>query len=76
MGWGVELPRGTDAPGVEYLLLGDKTSGVTLEGNIVPGADGWGWGGDGNSPATRDTDGSGNTIRGEEIASGQEPAAP
>ena len=49
---------------------------MTPEGDGVPGADRWGRGGDGNSPATRDTEGSRNTSRGEDMASGQEPAAP
>ena len=36
----------------------------------------WGRGGGGNSPATRDTKGSNNTSRREEMESEQEPAAP
>ena len=73
---GVELPRGTDTPGVEELPQGYKKSGVTPKGNGVPGAYGSGRRGDRKSPATQDTEGSSNTIRGEEMASGQEPVAP
>ena len=76
VGGGVESPRGTDNPGVEELPRGDKTSGVTPEGNRVPGADGRGQGGDGNSPATRDTKGRSNTSRGEEMEIDQDLAAP
>ena len=64
MGRGIKSPRGTNTPGVEELPHGDETSGVTLEGNGVPRADGQGRGGDGNSSATKDTEGSGNTSRG------------
>ena len=34
---GVESLRGTDTPGVEELPQGDKTSGVTLNGDGIPG---------------------------------------
>ena len=40
------------------------------------GEDGHGQGGDGNSPATRDTKGNTATRRVEDMASGQEPKAP
>ena len=76
VGGGVESPRGTDNPGVEELPRGDKTSGVTPEGDVVPGADGRGQGGDGNSPATRDTEGRRNTRRGEEMEIDQDLSAP
>ena len=76
LGWGVELLRGTDTPGVKELTRGDKTSGVTLKGDGVPEADTRGRGGDGNSPAIQDTGGSSNISRGEEMVSGQEPAPP
>ena len=75
MGGGFKLSRGTDTPGVKELPWGDKTSRVTPEGNRVPGADRQWWVGDRNSPATQDTEGGGNTSCGEEMASGQEPAA-
>ena len=39
------------------LPQGDETPGVTTAGEGVPGEDGWGWGGDGNPPATRETEG-------------------
>ena len=42
----------------------------------MPGADEWGKVKYGNSPATQDTKGSGNTSRGEEMASRQDLAAP
>ena len=73
---GVNLPRGIDAPGVEELPRGDKTSGVTPKGDKVPEADGRGQGGDGSSPSFQDTKGSGNTSRREEMMNGQEPATP
>ena len=44
VGGGVELPRGTNTPGVEELPWGNQTSGVTLEGDKVPGEDGQGQG--------------------------------
>ena len=47
-----ELPRGIDTLVVEELPWRDKTSGVTPEGDRVPGADRWGRGGDGNPPTT------------------------
>ena len=49
---GVELLQGIDTPGVEELPQGGKTSGVTLEGEGVPGEDGRAQGGDGNPPDT------------------------
>ena len=70
-----ENPEG-GLQGVEELLRGGKTSRVNLEGDGVPGADGRGQGGDGNSPATRDTKGSSNTSRGEDMLSGQDLTAP
>ena len=76
LGGGVEFPRGTDTPRLEEFPRGDSTSGVTLKGNGVPGADRRGQGGDGKSPATQDTEVSGNTRRREEMASRQEPVAP
>ena len=76
VGGGVESPRGTNTPRVEELPWGDENSGVTLEVDGVQGAEGQGRGWDGNPPATRDTKGSGDTSRGEEMASGQEPTAP
>ena len=66
--------RGTDTPRVEELPQGDENSRVTPKGNIIPVVEGQGQGGDGNSPATRDTKGSGNNSRGGEMESGQEPA--
>ena len=76
VGGKVESPRGTNTPGVEELPQGDETSRVTPKGNIVPEAEGQGQVGDINSPANRDTEGSGNNSCGEEMAGGQEPAAP
>ena len=73
---GAKSQRATDTPRVEELPQGGKTSGVTLKGNGVPGADGRGHKGDGNPLATRDTKGSGNTIHREKMASKQEAAAP
>ena len=64
---GVDSPRGTDTPVVEEFPRGCKTSVVTLEGNRMPGADRQGPGGDENFPATRDTKGSSNISRGEEM---------
>ena len=68
--------RGTNTHGVEDLPRGGKTSGVTLEGNRVPGADGQGRGGDENYSATRDTEGSTKTCRREEMESDMELASP
>ena len=76
MGGGFEFPRGTDTPGVEEFPRGVETSGGTLKGNRVPGADGWGKVGDGNSPAARDTEGTTATRHREYLAIGQEPEAP
>ena len=39
-GRGVKLPRGADTTRVEELPQGDKTSGVTVKGNGITGADG------------------------------------
>ena len=63
----VESLRVTDTPVVEEFPRGCKTSVVTLEGNRMPGADRQGPGGDENFPATRDTKGSSNISRGEEM---------
>ena len=52
VGGGVELLRGTDTSVVEELPQGDETSGLNLKGNGVPGTDGRGRGGEGNSSAT------------------------
>ena len=76
VGGGVKSLRGTNNSGVDELPWGGETSGVTLEGEGVLGTDGRGRGGDGNSSAALDTKGSTTTSRGEEMASGQEPAAP
>ena len=76
VGGGVELPRGINTPGVEELPQGDETYGVTLKDYGVPGADGQGRGGDRNSSSTQDTEGSSHNSCGEDMESGQEPAAP
>ena len=47
---GVESPLGIDTPGVEELPQGDDTSGVTPEGDRVPGEDGRVQGEDRNPP--------------------------
>ena len=60
-----ESPMGTNTPVVEEFPHGVKTSGVTLKGGGVPVAERKGQGGDGNSPASQDTKGNGNTSRGE-----------
>ena len=73
---GVKLLRGTDAPGVEEFPREDETSGVTLEGNGVPGADVQGQGGDGNSFSAWDAKGTTATCRGEEMESKMNPGAP
>ena len=49
---------------------------MTSKVNGVPGADGRGHGEDRNSPATQYAEGRSSTIRGEEMTSGQDPAAP
>ena len=36
------MPKGTDNPRVQEVTRGDKTFGVTLEGNKVPGMNRWG----------------------------------
>ena len=76
VGGEVQLPRGTDTPGVKTLSQGEETSGGTLEGDGVPGEDGRGRGGDENYPFIQDTKGSVNTSRREDMASGKEPVAP
>ena len=68
---GVEFLRGTDTLVVEEFPWGYETSGVTLEGKDVPGVEKQGQGGNRNYPATRDTQGSGITSRGEEMVTGQ-----
>ena len=73
---GSSIPRVINTPGVEEIPWGDKTSGVTSEGDVVPGEDGRGQEGDGNSPTTRDTEASGDSGSGEEITSGMGKAAP
>ena len=73
---GVESPLGIDTPGVEELPRGDETSGGTPEGDGVPGEDGWGLGGDGNSLNTQETEASGDSGRDKEITSGPWPAVP
>ena len=70
------MPRVTDAPRVEELPWGDETSGVTLEGYRMTGADRLGQGGDGNYPAIRYTKGRSNTIFREEMESNQETVPP
>ena len=69
---GVELPRGTNTPRVEE-LPGGGGSGVIPEGNRVPREDERGQGRDGNSPATRDIEASGDDRRREEPAVPQIP---
>ena len=76
MGGEVESPRVVITPGVEELPREDGNSGVTLEGNGVPGVDGWGRGGVGNSPSTRETKGRNKTSHKGEMANGQDPEAP
>ena len=73
---GVKSPRGTDTPVEEELSQGDETSGVNLKGDGVLGADIQEKVGDGNSPATRDTEGRINTSCGEDMENNQDPAAP
>ena len=46
------MPRGIETPRVEELPRGDKKSGVTPEGDGVPGEDGKGQGGDGTPHTT------------------------
>ena len=72
---GVESTKGIDTHEVGELPWGDKTSGVTLEGDGVPGTDGLGWGGDGKYPATHETKGTTVTRHGEDMSGGKEPAA-
>ena len=50
---GTDSPGGTKTPRMEVPPRGDETSGVPTEGNIVPGGDGSGWGGDENFQATQ-----------------------
>ena len=72
----VESPRGVDTPGMEELPQGYETSGVNPEGDVVPGANGQGQGGDENSSAYRDTEARRDTSSGKEMASGPGPADP
>ena len=76
VGGGVKLPRGINTPGVEELPRGDKTYGVTPEGDRVPGAEGRGRGGGRTSPTNRDTKASRDSSSGEEMAIGTGPAVP
>ena len=57
VGGGIMSPGGTKNPGVEGDPQEYKTSGVTPEGNRVPGRDRRGLGEDKNSPATRENEG-------------------
>ena len=50
---GTDSPGGTKTPRMEVPPRGDETSGVPTEGNIVPGGDGSGWGGDEKFQATQ-----------------------
>ena len=43
---GTDSLGGTKNPRMDVSPRGDKISGVPTEGNIVPGGDGSGWGGD------------------------------
>ena len=76
MGRGVKSTWGINNPGVEELPRGDKTSGVTPKGDRVRGADRRGRGGDRNSPATQDTEASGDSSSSKEMASGLGLVAP
>ena len=40
----IDFPGGTKTLGVEGVPWGDKTSGMTLKGDVVPGGDGQGRG--------------------------------
>ena len=55
VGGGVELPQGTDTPGVAELPWVDETPGVTTAGEGVPEEYGRWQGGNGNPPRTRAT---------------------
>ena len=50
VGGRVELPQGTDTPGVAELPRWDKTPGVTTKGEGEPREDGWGRVGDEKKP--------------------------
>ena len=71
---GVKSPRSINTPGVEELPRGDETAGVTPEGDGVPGEDGWGLGGDGNSLNTQETEASGDSGSDKEMTSRPGPA--
>ena len=75
-GRGIRVAEGHRNPRVEVLPRGEKTSGVILKGDRVPGEDGQGRGGDGKSVSTRDTEGSSNISCGEAMESNQDLAAP
>ena len=55
VGGGVELPQGTDTPGVAEVPRGDKTPGLTIAGEGEPRKDRQGQGGDETPPTTRAT---------------------
>ena len=71
-----ESPKGINTPRVEELPREEENSRVAPEGDRVLGVDGRGGGGDENSPATRDTEASGDSSSGKEMASGPGPATP
>ena len=52
VGGGVELPQGTNNPGVNVLPPEDETPRVDTKGNGVMWEDGQGWGGHRNHPNT------------------------
>ena len=76
MGGGFESTRGIDTPKVEELPCGDKSSKLTPEGDSMTGEYGWGQGGDGNPPTTRETEASGYSSIDEDMTSGLGPAPP
>ena len=76
VGGGVELPQGTNTPGVAELPLWDKTPGVTTTGKGIPREDGRGQGGDENPPTTRATGAQGNSDGEDESMGGLRMAAP
>ena len=76
VGGGIESPQGINTPGVEELPRGDETSGVPTEGEVVPGEDGRGRGGDGTPPTTRATEASRARGGDERITRGPVTAAP
>ena len=73
---GVKYPMGIGPHVVEELPWGDETSGVTPEGDRVPGEDRQGQGGDGTPPTTRETKASRDSSGDKEMTSGAGPAAP